>query len=161
MNNTFLVGMMNRFADPAEQGQALTWGEQVTSDLRISLIGVKPEYAPPTDLIFGFKPDRRTWKRHLAKAEIPYEDDSGRIADRKCLRSTFITHLALRGVDPRIVQRLARHKDINITMNYYTDPYLLDMQGAIEKLADVSPICHREKEIGATLGNAGQRKKVG
>ena len=127
-------------------------------ELAEALEAIKPLEANLEDRVFGFKPDRRTWIRQLKKAGIAYKDHNGRIADRKCLRETFVTHLIRNGVDSRIVQRLARHKDFNITMKHYTDPYLLDMRGAVEKL---SRICHSENEIQATDGDELQHRKAG
>jgi integrase/recombinase XerD len=40
--------------------------------------------------------------------------------DFHSLRTTFITNLARSGVHPKTAQELARHSDINLTMNYYT-----------------------------------------
>ena len=54
--------------------------------------------------------------------------------DRKSLRKTFGTHLAMAGVDLRVAVKLMRHSDPRLTMNVYTDPMLLDMKGAVEVL---------------------------
>ena len=61
-----------------------------------------------------------------------------RQADRKCLRKTFGTHLAMAGVDFRVAVRLMRHKDPKLTQNIYTDPILLDMAVAIKRLVDAA-----------------------
>ena len=47
--------------------------------------------------VFASKPILRTFKRGPGRAKIAYEA-AGKQADRKCLRKTFCTHLALRGV---------------------------------------------------------------
>ena len=84
--------------------------------------------------VFGSSPTLKTWKRDLERAEIPYETEAGQ-ADRKCLRKTFGTHLALKGVDLRVAMRLMRHRDPALTATLYTDPMLLDMKGAVASLA--------------------------
>ncbi len=91
--------------------------------------------------IFPTTPTLRTWKKDLERAGIPFKTPRGN-ADRKALRKTFVTHLALTGVDIRTAQRLARHTDINLTSQIYTDRHLLDLKGAVEGLsraAGVSP----------------------
>jgi hypothetical protein len=38
------------------------------------------------------------------------------------------------GVAPRTAQAALRHADIQLTLNVYTDPALLDVRGALEVL---------------------------
>jgi len=47
-------------------------------------------------------------------------DDRGRYADFHALRKAFITNLSRAGASPKTAQLLARHSDINLTMNTYT-----------------------------------------
>ncbi len=96
---------------------------------------VIPDNAKPNDPVFGFKPSLKTWKRHLARAGIPYDDGSGRIVDRKSSRKTFASHLIATGVKPRELQLLMGHRSIHTTMRFYSDPVLVDTRGAIAKLA--------------------------
>ena len=42
------------------------------------------------------------------------------------------------GVSPRVAQAAMRHSSIDLTMNVYTDPRLLDVQGAVESLPQIS-----------------------
>jgi site-specific recombinase XerD len=70
----------------------------------------------------------------VERAGIPYETDRGQV-DRKILRKTFGTHLAMAGVDLRVAVKLMRHSDPGLTMNVYTDPMLLDMEGAVARVA--------------------------
>jgi hypothetical protein len=53
------------------------------------------------------------------------------------LRKTFITNLSLAGVQPKAAQTLARHSDINLTMNTYTMLQVLDQAAAVESLPPV------------------------
>jgi hypothetical protein len=50
--------------------------------------------------------------------------------------TTNIAHLSTVGVHPRTAMAAMRHSRIELTMNYYTDPALLDVAGAVEKLPD-------------------------
>jgi hypothetical protein len=62
--------------------------------------------------------DPRACHRHEAQ---------GKEADRKCLRKTFCTHLAMQGVDLWQAVRLMRHRDPKLTVNVHTE---LGMIGA-------------------------------
>ncbi len=46
--------------------------------------------------------------------------------------------LSMAGVAPRVAQAAMRHSSIDLTMNVYTDPRLLDVQGAVESLPEFS-----------------------
>ena len=56
------------------------------------------------------------------------------IGKRKPLRHTFGTNPSAVGVHPRIAMAAMRHSRIELTMNLYTDPALLDVAGAINSL---------------------------
>jgi integrase len=56
----------------------------------------------------------------LEAAGIPYRDAAGRVVDFHALRATYITHLVRAGVNPKLVQRLARHSTITLTLDTYT-----------------------------------------
>ena len=72
--------------------------------------------------------------RDLRLAGIPKRDERGRTVDVHALRHTFGTLLSKGGVAPRTAQAAMRHSTINLTMNTYTDPKLLDVAGAVESL---------------------------
>jgi len=75
-----------------------------------------------------------TFNRDLAAAGIAKQDPRGRTLDVHALRHTFGTHLSLAGVSPRVAQAAMRHSSLDLTMNIYTDPTLLDVAGAINAL---------------------------
>lgn len=77
--------------------------------------------------------------RDLAAAGIAKQDDRGRTLDVHALRHTFGTHLSKAGVPPRVAQAAMRHSSLNLTMNIYTDPTLLDVAGAINALPAFAP----------------------
>jgi integrase len=89
-------------------------------------------FAVPRHLIKSFNLD-------LAAAGIPKEDERGRTVDLHALRHTFGTHLSKNGVPPRTAQAAMRHSSLELTMNVYTDPTLLDVAGAVEALPELQP----------------------
>lgn len=70
----------------------------------------------------------------LAEAEIPVEDDAGRVIDFHGQRTTFITNLSRAGVPPAMAQKLARHSDVRLTLGTYTQLDMSDMKAAVEQL---------------------------
>ena len=54
--------------------------------------------------------------------------------DVHALRHSFGTLLSTSGVSPRTAQAAMRHSTIDLTMNTYTDPRLLDVHGALDSL---------------------------
>lgn len=81
----------------------------------------------------------RIFDRDIAVAEIPKYDERGRVVDIHALRHTFGTHLARAGVSPRVAMAAMRHSALELTMNVYIDPVLLDVAGAVESLPDFGP----------------------
>ena len=73
-------------------------------------------------------------RRDLKRAGVLYVDNAGRYADFHSLRKTFITNLARAGVSPKTAQLLARHSDINLTMNTCTMLGVLDQAAGVEAL---------------------------
>jgi len=76
--------------------------------------------------------------RDLDAAGIERRDDRGRRIDVHTLRGTFATMLSTSGVSPRTAQAAMRHSTINLTMDTYTDPRLLDVAGALDSLPTLS-----------------------
>jgi len=87
----------------------------------------EPLFCVPSGLI-------RIFDRDLEAAGIPKEDERGRTVDIHALRHTFGTHLSKNGVAPRTAQAAMRHSKLELTMNVYTDPELLDVAGAMGAL---------------------------
>ncbi|MFO0906462.1 MAG: site-specific integrase [Pirellulales bacterium] len=75
---------------------------------------------------------------------LKYQNDQGQYADFHALRKTFITNLSRAGVSPKTAQLLARHSDINLTMNTYTMLGVLDQAAAVEALP---PIPHADNSL--------------
>ncbi len=73
-----------------------------------------------------------------------YVDADGRYADFHALRKTFITNLSRAGVSPKLAQTLARHSDINLTMNTYTTLEIHDQSAAVEGLPAIPEIARKQ-----------------
>jgi len=98
----------------------------------------------------------RILDRDLRAAGIPKVDDRGRKIDVHALRHSFGTLLSKAGVTPRTAQEAMRHSTIDLTMNVYTDPRLLDVAGAVEMLPAFSlsgPAAGYAKRVVATGTN--------
>ena len=80
----------------------------------------------------------RILNRDIEAAGIDKQDDRGRTIDVHALRGTFATMLSTSGVAPRTAQAAMRHSSIDLTMNAYTDPRLLDVAGALDSLPTLS-----------------------
>jgi len=94
-----------------------------------------PENLPAATPVFNVPSGLlRILDRDLKAAGIPKKDDRGRTIDVHALRHTFGTHLSKAGVAPRTAQAAMRHSSIDLTMNVYTDPRLLDVHGALDAL---------------------------
>jgi len=76
-------------------------------------------------------------KADLANAGIPYVKD-GLYADVHALRHTCASLLAAAGVQPKVLQKIMRHSDINLTMSYYTHTLTGQESEAVQKLPDFS-----------------------
>jgi integrase len=68
----------------------------------------------------------------LKAAGIDPFDSAGREVDFHALRSSYITHLILDGVNPKVVQMLARHSTITLTLDRYTTVDNQDLRKALE-----------------------------
>ena len=89
---------------------------------------------------------------------IDKRDDRGRTIDVHALRHTFGTHLSKGGVAPRTAQAAMRHGSLDLTMNTYTDPVLLDIAGALNALPDLpldgKPTPESQRATGNRRSNA-------
>jgi integrase/recombinase XerD len=76
-------------------------------------------------------------KRRQESSFLQSVDRDGRFVDFHALRMTFITNLSRSGVSPKTAQSLARHSDINLTMNTYTSLGVLDQAAGVEALPPI------------------------
>jgi integrase len=105
-----------------------------------------PARLPPDTPVF-FVPSQfvRILDRDLRLAGIPKRDDRGRTLDIHALRTTFGTLMSKGGVAPRTAQAAMRHSKLDLTMNVYTDPKLLDVRGALDALPALALDGHPEE----------------
>ncbi len=94
--------------------------------------------------------------RHdLQAAGIAYVDEQGRQADFHALRHTFISMLAQAGIHPKTAQELARHSDINLTMQAYTHLRTADLASGLSALPSLTSSRETLKATGTTDDAAG------
>ena len=84
-------------------------------------------------------------KNDLKAADIPYEDEAGRVFDFHALRHQFISNLAESGIHPKIAQQLARHSIITLTMDRYTHSQDQKILDALDQMPSVSGNDEAEK----------------
>ncbi len=75
-----------------------------------------------------------------------YWDDAGRAADFHSLRHSFITILVKMGVNPKVVQALARHSSIKLTMDRYSHLSSFNERPALQALPKILPEGKKSKE---------------
>ena len=121
-------------ADVAAELRA--WIDEKAEAVCRQRVGVAGVTAPPADEPLFYVPKGlvRILDRDLAAAGIPKRDDRGRTVDVHAMRHTFATHLVAAGVAPRTAQAALRHSSLELTMQLYTDPRLLDVAGALASL---------------------------
>jgi len=74
--------------------------------------------------------------KDLAVAKIPVSTGAG-VVDFHALRHTFITRLCLAGVNPKVIQALARHSSIKVTLDRYAHLMSADERQGIETPPDL------------------------
>jgi integrase len=109
----------------------------------------------PADTLIFLVPKQlvKILDRDLLAAGIPKRDDRGRTIDVHALRHSFGTHLSLAGVFPRTAQAAMRHSKIDLMMNTYTDPRLLDTAAAVELLPNL-PLAAGDRTNAETAAKA-------
>jgi len=118
----------------AVQKEAITRGE----DVPMALSTETPLFVVPAGLV-------RILDRDLKLAGIPKKDARGWTIDVHALRHTFGTLLSKGEVAPRTAQAAMRHSCLDLTMNVYTDPKLLDVAGALERLPKLPLHAERQR----------------
>ncbi len=138
----------------SEKQEAHSRGYGATGDV-LSIEAAKGEQLPLDTLLFPSVTREfiKVLDRDLAAAGIAKCDDRGRTIDVHALRHTYGSLLSAGGVAPRTAQAAMRHSSIDLTMNVYTDPRVLDVHGALDALPqlplDSSPqIDHHQRATG-------------
>ena len=113
-----------------------------------------PVALPPDTALFHL-PTHRTFDNDRKFAKIAKKDARGRVIDFHALRVTFGTNLARSGASMRVAQSALRHTDPKLTANVYTDPALLDVEGAIERLPMPNLLKDPDVESKKAVGESG------
>lgn len=81
-------------------------------------------------------------KDDLKAAKLPTKDHMGNDIDFHSLRNSYISFLADSNTPPKLIQKLARHSSLDLTMNVYARPTLSSERAAIDNL----PVPEDDKE---------------
>lgn len=107
----------------------------LSADLAVELRSMRGE-AGDADAVFpAGVPTMDEHRAYLTAAEIDWKDAEGRRVDVHAMRHTFGTLLSKSGTAPREAMELMRHSDLRLTMNFYTDPKIFDLGGAVDRLS--------------------------
>ncbi|MDE3067754.1 MAG: site-specific integrase [Verrucomicrobiota bacterium] len=92
----------------------------------------------PEDLVFpDGVPAMKEVRKDFKAAGIPLKDELGHVVDFHALRTTYITRLQRAGVSPREAMELARHSDMRLTMQTYTDVAQLPLAATVRGLPSI------------------------
>jgi hypothetical protein len=89
----------------------------------------------PQALAFTLKKGAMMMRLDLKSAGIPYEVD-GRFADFHSLRHSTASLLIQTGANPKVIQSIMRHQDVNLTLSRYSHLYAGQQRETIESLPD-------------------------
>ena len=133
-------------------------GEDATIVLRKDLAAVLHRY------LEGRSTDQKIWpglwyksgaemvRCDLAVAGIPYRDSKNEVFDFHSLRRQFVNDLVRAKIAPKVVQTMARHSTIQMTLDVYAElSGLHELEQAVEAL----PGYHRVAQASDTSGQGG------
>ncbi len=165
LNGAMPFAVLHAADEKNRQGSTLPLRTDLAAELR-EWIGEKRERFHGRPDAFGRDPlfvvaDSlgKILDRDLMAAGIDKADERGRTIDVHALRHTFGTLLSKGGVAPRTAQAAMRHSSIDLTMNTYTDPKLLDVQGALDSLPSLNgktPDASTERQMMRATGTDGR-----
>ena len=69
---------------------------------------------------------------------LKYRDRDGQQADFHALRHTYLSRLGRSGASAKVMQRLARHSTVELTIGRYTHAGLSDLSAAVNKLPSLT-----------------------
>ncbi len=91
-------------------------------------------------------------KTDLEAAGLPATDRAGNEIDFHSLRNTYISFLANSNTPAKVIQQLARHSSIDLTMNIYARASAYNEQKAIENLPKLTDDTSAEKQVNSKTG---------
>lgn len=102
-----------------------------------ALRAIRPADPATFQPVFENVPKMKTFLKDLARASIPYIDESGRRLDFHALRVTFGYLLRIAGVPLDERMRLMRHSDPKLTMVEYGDVSQLELVNSVAMLPEI------------------------
>ncbi len=132
LRNDIAVDLSQWVADKREAHSERSWA----SGAVLSIKGARGAQLPIDTPLFPSVTSQliKVLDCDLAAASIDKRDERGYTVDVHALRHTFGSLLSAGGVAPRTAQAAMRHSSIDLTMNVYTDPRVLDVAGALDSL---------------------------
>jgi len=122
----------------------------LNDEIADKLRGMRPSTWQATGPVFASIPKSSTFLTDLDAAGIARTID-GKAADLHSLRVTHNTMLATSGVSIREAMEQMRHTDIRLTTKVYTDPRLLNLHAAVNRLPRVVS-GERERQVQRATG---------
>ena len=116
--------------EKARRGAVLPLRQSTANEIKQFL-----RYKTPQSTAFTLKKGYLMIKTDLEAAKISYEAD-GKFADFHSLRHSTASLLIQTGANPKVIQSLMRHTDLNLTMSKYTHLYAGRQRETIENLPD-------------------------
>ncbi len=74
-------------------------------------------------------------------------DHDGKVADFHSLRHTYLSRLGRSGAPAKVMQMLARHSTVELTLTRYTHANLVDLAGAVAKLPALEESAEQVPEV--------------
>ena len=106
----------------------------------VAILNARPGSGDPEANVFPVPSGiNRRLDYDLKRADVAKLDARNRRIDIHAMRRTFGTWLAMAGANPRLVQSIMGHQDINITMRFYVDIGIKDAFEAIRMLPNLDP----------------------
>lgn len=85
-------------------------------------------------------------REDLKAAGVPYVDEAGEYFDFHAIRHDYLTGFSERDVSPKKAQQLARHSDINLTMNTYTHLKSHDLVETVEAIPNPFEVVAQQRQ---------------
>ena len=127
LNNTVEIRDAN---EKARRGAVLPIRESTANEIKNFFRNKTPQ-----SKAFMLKKGYMMIQIDLEAAGIPYELD-GQFADFHSLRHSTASLLIATGANPKVIQSIMRHTDINLTLNKYSHLYAGQQRETIESLPD-------------------------
>lgn len=116
----------------ASKNAKLTW-LPLHADAAAIMGAFRPAGAVPSDRLWTVECHERVLQSDMAAAGVPAVGQDGLPRSFAAFRKGLATWLAMRGVQPALVQRMMRHSDIRLTMQFYTRLQVSDLRAVVAR----------------------------